>query len=227
MRARVLVLGALLLAFAAPAAQAQDDGPFGPPRPIGGARRAAPEAEGDASGLGWLDLSLSAGSWFWFSHFRAETKTDRFEITGPTTFDVRLALSSNVWKQLDLELAPEFALGDGTTTWAVGLGAALRVELFDAWGPLQEGRLRTRLGFLVGGFDWDKAPGSFDPGFGAELGAEFACRFDWLPRGLAVTGGVDLRSMTFKFDPDPDVQDTDSAYGGFGVIVRFGLRYAF
>jgi hypothetical protein len=227
-RLRVLVMGAWLLACAAPAAWAQEDGPFGPPRPIGGARTAERPADDGAAGTaGWLDVSLSAGSWFWFSHFRAETATDRFEITGPTTADVRLGIAANVWKQLDIELAPEFALGDGTTTWAVGLGAAMRLDLFEEWGPLLDGRLRTRLGFLVGGFDWDKAPGSFDTGFGAELGAEFACRFDWLPTGLALTAALDLRSMTFKFDPDPDVQDTDSAYGGFGLVVRFGLRYAF
>lgn len=227
MRLRGLAAVPVLLAVVSATAAAQGyPPPDRAPRPFGADRRRPAAADAPARFHG-LDVSLALGSWWWFSHFRADTKTDRFEITGPTTFDSRLAVSYNPWKQLEVELAPEFAVGDGTTTWAVGLGAALRLDLFENLGPLLDGRLRPRLGFLVGGFDWNKAPGSFDPGFGAELGAEFACRFSWLPRSLWVTAALDLRSMTFKFDPDPDVQDADSAYGGFGMVLRFGVRYAF
>ena len=40
------------------------------------------------------------------------------------------------------------------------------------------------------------------------------------------TSLVNLSSLLYYF-ADPDVIDTDSAYGGFGLIVRFGARYAF
>lgn len=222
-----LALAPLLAALWAGVAQAQ----WRPPDQREGfgrrpARDAAPPRDAGAAAR-WCEVGVAVGSWWWFSHFRADKAAERFEITGPTTFDARLSIDVPVWKQLEVVLAPEFAMGDGTSTWVVGLGAALRVNAFDTWWWMTRGRWRIRVAFLAGGFDWDKAPGSFDPGFGAELGGELAFGAGFLPDAMAFTVGLDLRSLTFRFDEDPDVIDTDSAYGGFGTILRFGVRYAF
>lgn len=187
-------------------------------------RAAAPAAERTVPRF---EIGAAVGGWWWASHFRAETATERFEITGPTTFDARLSIDVPVWKQLEVALAPEFAMGDGTSTWVVGLGAALRIDGFDQWWWLTRARWRVRLAFLVGGFEWDNAPGSFDPGVGVDLGGELAFGAGFLPDAMAFTVAADLRSLTFRFDRDPDVIEWDSSYGGFGITLRFGVRYAF
>jgi hypothetical protein len=194
-----------------------------PPR----AGRGRPDREPAPAAAPWVEVGVGVGAWWWFSHFRADKASERFEITGPSTFDARISFDVPVWRQLELAVAPEFAMGDGTSTWVVGVGAALRVEAFDRWWWMTRGRFRVRLAFLAGGFDWDKAPGSFDPGFGAELSAELAFGAGFLPDRMALTIAADLRSLTFDFDPDPDVVESDSAYGGFGATLRFGVRYAF
>lgn len=220
-----LALAPLLLAAWAGAAEAQ----WRPPerRDTFGRRpgREAPEPADRTTPR--FELGAGIGSWWWFSHFRAEKATERFEITGPSTFDARLAIDVPVWKQFEVVCAPEIAMGDGTTTWVVALGGALRLHGFEQWWWLTRARWRVRLAFLVGGFDWDDAPGSFDPGVGAELGGELAFGAGFLPDAMAFTLAADLRSLTFRFDPDPDVVDNDSAYGGFGVTLRVGVRYAF
>ena len=231
MRLRLLAAVPFVLAWMATAAAAQYEPPDPPQlRPYGEARRGRgteTNQEQTEPGDRSFDVSLAAGTWVWLSHFRADTLTERFEIKGPSTLDVRLAVTIPVYEQLEIEIAPEYALGDGTSTWAVGISAALRVDLFDEWGGMTEGKLRPRLGFVVGGFDWNKAPGSFKTGFGAEFGVELAAKVSWLPEAMSLTAGLDLRSLTFEFDEDANVRKTDSAYGGFGLIFRFGMRYAF
>ncbi len=214
-----VLMGALAVPAAAQGSRSSRRTPAPAPAPAPDRARPGDAGKpGEPGARGPLEIALLGGAWLWFSEFEARTVDKEYTIEGLATSDFRLYATVNLKPTWGFTLGPELSMGSGNSVIVGSLTLFVRIGLSPSvW-------LVPRAGVCAGQYNEDIVPGSFDLGIGGQGGLGLEAK---LGKKTAFLLAVDARYLSFKFDPDPVVVDSDSAHGGLGVIVGAGLSFGF